>query len=125
MKPFSILICLLVIIIFYSCSNKHLKGIYICEKIAEDSTKTSKNNLTKLALGMLGIDDVCLYTQLEFKGTNTVVLSTVIGQDYPTSYIIDEDYIKVKTDKSDLLFKIKDDKILIGEGYSKGLFKKE
>ena len=44
--------------------------------------------------------------------------------DFPfsTSYELDEDIVKVRTDRGDLLFYIKDSKTLIGEGFAEGTF---
>ena len=109
-------------LIVFSCTKIHPTGVYVCEKNPNDTT--SENNLSGLGLKLLGIDGNCLYNQLEFKGKNTVVISG-FGESIAESYIIDENYIKIKTDKSDLLFKIKDGKTLIGEGFAKGLYKKQ
>jgi hypothetical protein len=44
---------------------------------------------------------------------------------FPTSYDLDGKLIRLKTDKSDLLFTIKDDKTLVGEGFAEGVYKKD
>lgn len=64
--------------------------------------------------------DNCIYKEVEFKGKSTCLILGVYG----TSYEIDENYIRVKTDKGDLLFKIIDDKTLEGEGWAEGNYKK-
>lgn len=120
MKFVSILLCFFFI---SSCTNNRPTGIYICEEIKNDTAK-SDNNLSAFALKLIGKNGNCLYNQLEFKGDNTVVVSAM-GQTFAMDYTIDGDYIKIKTDKSDLLLKIKDSKTLIGEGFAKGLYKKE
>jgi hypothetical protein len=61
-----------------------------------------------------------LYKEIEIKGASTIVISGF----FATSYVVDENYIRVKTDKSDLLFKIKTDNTLVGEGYAAGIYKK-
>ena len=43
---------------------------------------------------------------------------------FASGYELDEDVIRVKTDKSDLLFVIKDSQTLVGEGFAKGTFRK-
>jgi len=48
-----------------------------------------------------------------------------MGMTFPTSYERDGQVIRLKTDKSDLLFTIKDDKALVGEGFAEGIYKKE
>lgn len=60
------------------------------------------------------------YRLLDFKGLSTVVLSGL----YASSYVVDENYIRIKTDKTDLLFKIKDSNTLEGEGFAEGVYKK-
>jgi hypothetical protein len=62
-----------------------------------------------------------LYRTIEFKGASTVV---ILGF-FATSYVVDENYVRIKTDKSDLIFKIKDRNTLEGEGYAEGIYKKE
>lgn len=70
--------------------------------------------------------ETSIYRKLVFKGKSTVVIyDKFIGIPFPTSYVIDEDYIRITTDKSDLLLRIKDNKTLEGEGWAKGVFKKE
>jgi hypothetical protein len=67
----------------------------------------------------------CIYAKLEFKGKSTVVIYVgFIGFPFPTSYVIDEEYIRVRTDKSDLLFRIEDSNKLIGEGWAEGTYNK-
>ena len=44
---------------------------------------------------------------------------------YATSYELDENLVKIRTDQSDLLFEIQDCQTLIGEGFAKGIFVKE
>ncbi|MET4072993.1 hypothetical protein [Hymenobacter sp. UYCo722] len=66
------------------------------------------------------------YRKLIFKGKSTVVIvDALFGMSYPSSYELDEDYIRIRTDKSDLLLHIKDNRTLIGEGFIKGVFKKQ
>ena len=60
------------------------------------------------------------FHKLEFRGKKTVIISGWIA----SSYEIDEQYIKIRTDKSDLLLEIKDSKTLIGEGWVTGTFVK-
>lgn len=73
----------------------NLQGVYTCEK--------------------------CIYAKVEFKGMSTVVIyDGFLGIPFPTSYVMDQEYIRVKTDKSDLLFKIEGNDKLIGEGWAKG-----
>ena len=65
-----------------------------------------------------------IYSAVEFKGKSTAVVKGM-GMTFPTSYERDGQVIRLKTDKSDLLFTIKDDKALVGEGFAEGIYKKE
>lgn len=65
--------------------------------------------------------DQCIYSSFEFKGSSTVIISGV----YVSSYTLDENYIRIKTDKTDLLLQIKDSSTIIGEGYAKGIYKRD
>ena len=68
-------------------------------------------------------DDCTLYKKLKFKGKRTVtIIDALWGFPFATSYELDEDLIKIKTDRSDLLFEIKDSQTLIGEGFAEGTF---
>ena len=65
------------------------------------------------------------YRKLIFKGRTTVVIiDSFFGMQYPTSYVIDGKYIRIRTDKSDLILRIKDSNTLIGEGWAKGVYRK-
>lgn len=65
------------------------------------------------------------YRKLIFRGKKTAtIVDAFWGMRFTSSYEIDENYVRVKTDKSDLLFEIKDSKTLIGEGFAKGTFTK-
>ena len=64
--------------------------------------------------------DAVLFDRLEFNGASTVTICNC----YTTSYVKEGDYIRVKTNTSDLLYKRIDDNTLIGEGFGSGTFKK-
>ncbi len=69
--------------------------------------------------------DCAFYRKLIFRGKKTVtIVDAIFGMSFASGYELDEDVIRVKTDKSDLLFEIKDSQTLIGEGFAKGTFKK-
>jgi len=65
-----------------------------------------------------------IYSVIEFKGKSTAVVKGM-GMTFPTSYERDGQLVRLKTDKSDLLFTVKDDKTLVGEGFAEGVYKKE
>jgi hypothetical protein len=69
--------------------------------------------------------DSRFYRKLVFKGKTTVVIiDAFFGMSFPTSYVLDENYIRIRTDKSDLLLEVQDDKTLLGEGFAAGTFTK-
>ncbi|MBL3656696.1 hypothetical protein [Fulvivirga sediminis] len=71
-------------------------------------------------------NDNRFYKKLEFKGrTTVVVIDAIFGLKYPTSYVLDNDFIRIQTDKSDLLLEIKDSNTLLGEGYAKGTYHRD
>jgi uncharacterized lipoprotein YehR (DUF1307 family) len=65
-----------------------------------------------------------IYSAVEFKGKSTAVVKGM-GMTFPTSYEKDGQAIRLKTDKSDLLFTVKDSKTLVGEGFAEGVYKKD
>lgn len=69
-------------------------------------------------------EDNTLYPSLEFKGKSTVTLTALIVP-YTTTYTIDDNYVRVETDKGSFLFKIINNKTLQGEGWCKGTYKKQ
>lgn len=65
------------------------------------------------------------YRKVIFRGKKTAtIVDAFWGMRFTSSYEVDENYVRVKSDKSDLLFEIKDNKTLIGEGFAKGTFTK-
>ncbi len=65
-----------------------------------------------------------LYPILEFKGKSTVVIKTIMGP-FASGYERDEEFIRVRTDESDLLFEIVNEDSIIGSGFAKGVWIKE
>lgn len=69
--------------------------------------------------------DCALYRKLIFRGKRTVtIVDAIFGFSFTSGYELDENIIRIRTDKSDLLFEIKDSKTLIGDGFAKGTFRK-
>ena len=63
------------------------------------------------------------YKSLTFKGKRTVVIrDAILGIDFPSEYDKDEEFLRVKTDKSDLLFEIISEDTIMGEGFAEGLY---
>ena len=69
--------------------------------------------------------DCAFYRKLIFRGKRTVtIVDAIFGFSFASSYEVDENIIRIRTDKSDLLFEIKDNQTLIGEGFARGTFRK-
>ena len=62
-----------------------------------------------------------LYPILEFKGKSTIVIKTIMGP-FASSYERDEEFIRVRTDKSDLLFEIVSEDSIKGSNFAKGIW---
>ncbi len=65
-----------------------------------------------------------LYPILEFKGKSTIVIKTIMGS-FASSYERDEEFIRVRTDKSDLLFEIVSEDSIKGSGFAEGIWIKK
>ena len=99
---------------------KYLKE-YVALPISERKEYSTYAHLQ----GAFTSNDCHLYKALIFRGKKTVtIIDGFFGFPFATSYEIDENYIRIRTDKSDLLFEIKDNKTLIGEGFASGTFTK-
>lgn len=76
--------------------------------------------------GTFVAEDNTFYKSLTFKGKRTVVVrDAIFGMDFPSEYDRDEEFLRVKTDKSDLLFEIISEDTIKGEGFAEGLYIKE
>lgn len=62
-----------------------------------------------------------IYKAMEFKGSSTVLIHS-LGMKFACEYSMDGDLIRVKTDKTDLLFQIEDEYTIVGEGFAKGTY---
>ncbi|MGV6845815.1 MAG: hypothetical protein ACWA42_06795 [Lutibacter sp.] len=65
-----------------------------------------------------------LYKSFKFIGKSTCIIHSV-GMDFTYSYERDGNLIRVNTNKSDLLLKIKNSSTLVGQGYAKGTYVKK
>ena len=112
------------IILFCSCTHSGQEG----SKIVNDSLIERGPEVTpKREISINGkweSKDNPLYPILEFKGKSTVVIKTIMGP-FASSYERDEEFIRVRTDKSDLLFEIATEDSIIGSGFAKGVWIKE
>lgn len=105
--------------------NQNLKN-YLAEYLKLSiSDKKKFRNYEKLQ-GMYISKDNPFYRKLIFKGKTTVIIvDALFGMSFPTGYVLDENFIRIRTDKSDLLLEIKSNNTLVGEGFAKGIFKKK
>jgi hypothetical protein len=103
--------------------KKEISGCYECEKVKEKIANDA-NDADRLLESLY--PGGCIYNKLEFKGESTVIVysNLMMSEGFTTSYVRDGEYIRVTTDKSDLLIKIADENTLIGEGFAKGIYRK-
>lgn len=95
------------------------------EDSQDDQATTDNSNGSGSPMGLYKNEKGGIYNSFEFKGESTVVIGTILGIPYTSSYVKDGNLLRIRTDKSDLLLTIKDDNTLIGEGFAKGEYKKE
>jgi hypothetical protein len=102
------------------CASNNITGVYVCDQSQKkpDSTIHHQYNVERF------VDLTCTIQELDFKGNTTVELKLPNGP-LVTSYVTDKGYIRVKGSGSDILFKIKDDRTLSGEGIAQGLYHKK
>lgn len=99
------LLYLLLLLLSFGCSN-NVKGP---KEIQPEGTFIAKDNP--------------FYKSLTFKGKKTLVIHDAIFEmDFPSEYEKDEEFLRVKTDKSDLLFEIISEDTIKGEGFAEGLY---
>lgn len=93
------------------------------EVSSEEMVKTPMNSILQ---GTYISNDNAFYRALTFRGKSTVVIKDAIfGMTFSTSYERDENFIRIKTDKSDLLLEIVDGNTLVGEGFAEGNYIKK
>lgn len=123
----SVLLYSFVLLFTCSCQNNANKNeeqsgglVEEVEAILEKSPKDIQPEGTFVA------KDNKLYKSLTFKGKKTVVIhDAIFGMDFPSEYVKDEEFLRVKTDKSDLLFEIISEDTIKGEGFAKGFYIKQ
>ena len=103
--------------LFCACKSNHLNGVYVCDQAG----KKADTVVQQLGSKELVLDMTCTITQFEFKGKNTVLVSGVIG----SSYVMDEDVIRIKGTGSEIVLTIKDENTLTGEGIAAGTYRKK
>lgn len=98
---------------------------YITEYANLPASDKNKYRVYAYLQGTFVSDDNPFYRKLVFKGKRTVsIVDAIFGLSFATSYEVDENYIRIRTDQSDLLFEVVDENTLVGEGFAKGTFKK-
>jgi hypothetical protein len=108
-----------ILVIVIGCKTNTMSGVYVCDQSQKKSDTTIKHGSTVETF----IDVTCIIEELEFKGNSTVELKMKNGP-IVTSYVVDKDYIRVKGSGTDILFKVKDNKTLSGEGSFQGEYHK-
>ncbi len=117
----------LVLLFTCSCSNNASKNGgqsgSLQEELEDVFVKSPKDIQPE---GTFVIQGKGLYKSLTFKGKKTVVIhDAIFGMDFPSEYEKDEEFLRVKTDKSDLLFEIISKDTIKGEGFAEGLYIKK
>lgn len=109
-----------IMVIVVGCKTNNINGVYVCDQSQKkaDTTINNGNNVETF------MDLTCTIQELDFKGNSTVELKMKNGP-IVTSYIVDKDYIRIKGSGTDILFKVKDNKTLSGEGVFEGLYHKK
>lgn len=93
--------------------------LIIPQEVTEEVVEPSKKDVN--IIGEWKSKDNSLYPILNFKGKSTIVIKTIMGP-FVTSYERDEEFIRVKSDTSDLLFEVVSEDTIKGEGFSKGIW---
>ena len=120
MKQVFLSITVLLSIFFLSCKTNHLSGLYVCDQENLQPDTTIQHGAHHE--GTLNL--TCVVTDLEFKGSSTVSIHMKAGQIF-SNYTIDDDYVRIRGDKSDIVLKIKDENTLVGEGFTQGIYHKK
>lgn len=99
-----------------------ITGIFYKKEVIFSAINTTRSRIkstsNKELVGKYVCNNKCIYPSFEFKGNSTVV----VGNIFVCSYVLDKNYVRITTDKTDLLLKITDDNTLTGEGFAKGIY---
>lgn len=107
----------LVTLTVFSCKPNHPSGKYICDQLSKTTVVEEE--------GVDIITDInCIYKQLEFKNNNKVIITISEGLEFSTTYEMDNEEVRIKDDKLDIVLKMRDENTLIGAGFWKGIYKK-
>ncbi|MBL7740788.1 MAG: hypothetical protein JNK14_16330 [Chitinophagaceae bacterium] len=120
MKQILSIATLLLTTLALSCKTNNLDGLYVCDL----SNKKADTTIRQGGQTEVFLDYTCTISEIDFKGSSTVTMKMGNGE-VASSYVIDNDYVRIKGTGSDILLKIKDQKTLVGEGVSKGIYHKK
>lgn len=118
------LLYLLLLLLSFGCSNNSSnnqeQNSILSKKLDDIFVKGPKEIQPE---GTFIAKDNPFYKSLTFKGKKTLVIhDAIFGMDFPSEYEKDEEFLRVKTDKSDLLFEIISEDTIKGEGFAEGLY---
>ena len=118
------LLYLLLLLFSFGCSNNSSNNQGQSSSLSEKLEETHEKDPKKIQPeGTFIAEGNTLYKSLTFKGKKTVVIrDAIFGMDFPSEYEKDEEFLRVKTDKSDLLFEIVSEDTIKGEGFAEGLY---
>lgn len=112
------------LLLLCGCSNYSPNGQVQSSSLSEKLEEIHKKDPKKIQPeGTFVSEGNSLYKSLTFKGKKTVVVrDAFFGMDFPSEYEKYEEFLRVKTDKSDLLFEIISEDTIKGEGFAEGLY---
>ena len=96
----------------------------ICIIILNSCSFFSTNTKDKLEGKYVLIEGKSVYDSFSFKGKSTVVIES-FGMEFVTSYVKDENYLRIEAEPSHLLLKVQSKDTIIGEGFASGIYIKE
>ena len=96
----------------------------ICIIILNSCYFSSQKTKDKLEGKYVLIDGKSIYDSFSFKGQSTVVIES-FGMQFVTSYVKDENYLRIEAEPSHLLLKVQSKDTIIGEGFTSGIYIKE
>ena len=96
----------------------------ICIIILNSCSFSSQKTKDKLEGKYVLIEGKSFYDSFSFKGKSTVVIES-LGMEFVTSYVKDENYLRIEAEPSHLLLKIQSKDTIIGEGFTSGIYIKE
>ena len=117
MKQILSITTLLLTMFALSCKTNSLDGIYVC-----DLSDKKADSLIHYW------DTAGLVREIEFKGNSNVTMKVKIGEsaaEVVSSYIIENDYVRIKGRDADMYLKIIDQNTLVGHVDLKGTYHKK